>query len=113
MELSRIIENEITVLMLSGNLLGEKDSTPIVESVNLSLSEASKYFIVDLEALKFINSTGLSVLISILTKSRNAGGEMVLVNLTDQLRSLLQITKLTDVFPQVATMEEAKNYFNK
>lgn len=113
MEISRIIEDDISILSLSGNLLGEKDSTPIVESVSVSLSHNSNRFIVDLSNLKYINSTGLSVLITILTKSRNAGGEMILVNLPDQLLNLLQITKLTEVFPQAASIEEAKQKYNK
>ena len=57
--------------------------------------------------MKFINSTGLSVLINILTKSKNAGGDMVIVSIPEQLSNLLVITKLTDVFPQAATKEEA------
>lgn len=113
MEISRIIEDDISILSLSGNLLGEKDSVPIVESVGVSLSQKSNRFIVDLSNLKYINSTGLSVLITILTKSRNAGGEMILVNLPEQLINLLQITKLSDVFPQASSIEEAKLKYNK
>ncbi|MCB0510845.1 MAG: STAS domain-containing protein [Chitinophagales bacterium] len=113
MDISRIIEDDISILSLSGNLLGEKDSVPIVESVSVSLSQNSNRFIVDLSNLKYINSTGLSVLITILTKSRNAGGEMVLVNLPAQLVNLLQITKLSEVFPQAASIEEAKLKYKK
>lgn len=108
MEINRTIESDITLLKLSGNLLGEKDATPIIESVTKSLDNDSNKFIVDLEELKYINSTGLSVLLTILTKSRNAEGNTVLVNLPEQLINLLKITKLSDVLPQAASIEDAK-----
>ena len=113
MEINRIIDGDYTLLKLSGNLLGEKDTTPILDSINVSLENDSFKFIVDLEELKYINSTGLSVLLTILTKSRNANGDLVLINLPEQLVSLLQITKLSDVLPQAASVEDAKSLFKK
>lgn len=108
MEINRTIDGEITLLKLSGNLLGEKDANPILESIATSLENKSNKFIVDLEELKYINSTGLSVLLTIMTKSRNADGDIVLINLTEQLINLLKITKLSDVLPQAASIEDAK-----
>jgi anti-sigma B factor antagonist len=107
MEISRVIENGITILSMSGNLLGEKDAKPILESVELSIENESNKFVIDLGDMKFINSTGLSVLLTVLTKSRNAGGDMVIINIPEQLANLLKITKLSDVFPQAASKEEA------
>ena len=113
MELTRVIQNGISILTLSGNLLGEKDSTPIMESIATSIENKSNQFVLDLENMKYINSTGLSVLLTILTKSRNAGGDLVLTNLPEQLTDLLKITKLLDVFPQAATKEEAISLLKK
>lgn len=107
MEISRIIESGITILSLSGNLLGEKDAAPIMEAVSKSLDHKSNRFVLDLGDMKYINSTGLSVLLTVLTKSRNAGGEMVIINIPEQLSNLLKITKLSDVFPQASSKEEA------
>ncbi|MFT4968849.1 MAG: anti-sigma B factor antagonist [Chitinophagales bacterium] len=107
MEINRVIENKITILELSGNLLGEKDASPILEAVGISLENDSNQFVIDLSGMNYINSTGLSVLLNILTKSKNAGGGMVIVSIPEQLSNLLTITKLTDVFPQADTKEEA------
>ena len=107
MEISRVIEDGITILSLSGNLLGEKDAAPILESVGTSLEHHSNRFVLDLSDMRYINSTGLSVLLTVLTKSRNAGGDMVIVNIPEQLSNLLKITKLSDVFPQAANKAEA------
>jgi len=113
MEINRVIEGDFTLLKLSGSLLGEKDAAPVLESVNNSLDNNSTNFIVDLIDLNYINSTGLSVLLTLLTKSRKADGDMVLINLPQQLLSLLKITKLSDVLPQAASIEDAKTVFKK
>lgn len=107
MEISRVIENKITILELSGNLLGEKDASPILEAVDISLGQDSNQFVIDLSGMNYINSTGLSVLLNIHTKTKNVGGDMVIVSIPEQLSNLLKITKLSDVFPQAATKEEA------
>lgn len=107
MEINRIIEDDISIFDLSGNLLGEKDAGPIYESISKSLENDSKLFVFNLEKLEYINSTGLSVLLTALTKSRNAGGDLVLINMNDSLKKLLDITKLADVFSYASSKEDA------
>lgn len=107
MEINRLIQDQITILELTGNLLGEKDATPILDAVGLSLENNSNQFVIDLAGMKYINSTGLSVLLNILTKSKSAGGGIVLVSIPEQLSDLLTITKLSEVFPKADSKEEA------
>jgi anti-sigma B factor antagonist len=109
MEINRISEGNITMLSLKENLLGEKDSEPILKVIENSIENGSTKFTVDLEALQYINSTGLSVLLTILTKSRNSGGNMCIFNVPDQLQKLLTMTQLDKVFPKADSLEEAKN----
>ncbi len=45
-----------------------------------------------------MNSSGIGVLITILTKFRNKGGEVVLVSPSEQIKKLLIITKLNAIF---------------
>lgn len=111
MEINRSTENGITILELSGNLLGEKDTKPILEAVETSIQNGSTNFIVNLEGMKYINSTGLSVLITMLTKSRNAKGNMCIYNVPEQLSKLLTMTQLDKLFPKAESLQEAKNLF--
>lgn len=111
MEINRFTENGITHLELIGNLLGEKDTKPILEAVENSIANGSVSFIVNLENMKYINSTGLSVLITMLTKSRNAKGNMCMYNVPDQLSKLLSMTQLDKLFPKADNLEEAKKLF--
>lgn len=108
MEINRLSEGNITILSLKGNLLGEKDSEPILKTIENSIENGSTQFAVDLEGLQYINSTGLSVLLTILTKSRNASGNMCIYNVPEQLQKLLTMTQLDKVFPKADSLEEAK-----
>lgn len=104
---------EITVITLTGNLLGESDSELIVETISDSIEKNKIYFIFDVSKLVYINSTGLSILISSLTKSRNVGGDLLLVGIPSQLESLLKITKLKAIFPNTNSIEEAMKKIKK
>ena len=53
---------------------------------------------VDLSELAFVDSTGLSVLITGLKRLREAGGDMALRSPQPGTRRVLEITGLTEVF---------------
>lgn len=100
-------EENVLILSLEGNLLGENDGQPILDIVNDSIKKGVSNFIFEVEKLKYLNSTGLSILISTLTKARKNEGELCLVNIQEQLGSLLKITKLDSVFPFCTSLEDA------
>lgn len=106
MKFTHYVRSNVSIVALEGNLLGEADSQPTLEFIQSQIAEGHKNFVLNLTHLKYVNSTGLSVLLTTLSKSRNAGGDLVLVNIPDQLRQLLQITKLIEVFMECASDEE-------
>jgi anti-sigma B factor antagonist len=59
----------------------------------------------------FINSTGLSFLISILTRARTAGGDVVLCGISESTRQLLVLTKLHKTFSVYDKLEDALLHF--
>lgn len=108
-----IVDNkgDVIVLTLVGNLLGESDSETISKTVTDALENNKNKFIFDVEKLGYVNSTGLSMLIGSLTKSRKAEGDLILVNIQPQLLSLLTITKLNKVFTNNDSIESALETF--
>ena len=103
---------EVTLITLKGNLLGENNAKPINDIVVDAIKNNEPNIIYDVKDLKYINSTGLSILISTLTKSRKAGGNLFLINIPNQLDSLLKITKLDEIFPECKDLEDALGRFN-
>jgi len=105
-------KEQVTIITLNGNLLGENNSESILKIVTDAIENKNPNFIFEVKEMKYINSTGLSILINTLTKARKAGGEMCLVNTTTQLQSLLKITKLDTILLTCGSIEEAITKLN-
>jgi anti-sigma B factor antagonist len=63
--------------------------------------------VVDLDAVEFIDSTGLGVLVGALKRVRTLDGDMALVCNYPRIRKGFEITGLTRVFPMYPSVEEA------
>ena len=88
MEFSFDKTGSIGVYSLKGNLIERKDGLSITGSFAENLDNKTDY-VIDLGELKHINSAGLGVLITLLTKARKAGGEVYLSNPSDYIGNLL------------------------
>lgn len=86
------------IISLDGELLDKSFAADLLKEVDRLISEQKNNLVVDLANLKHINSNGLNVLINILTKARSAGGDVIIANVPEKIKSLLVITKLNTVF---------------
>ncbi len=98
MDIKTELKDGVLVFYLNGNLLGEHANAPVMEKLKSSIEEGNNKVLFNLSDLKFINSTGLGMLLTALTKTRNASGEMTLTNVPEQMSKLLVMTKLKDIF---------------
>ncbi len=101
------INHDYITLTLEGNLLGEDSGSGILEVANDAINKEIVKCVVDIEQVKYINSTGIGVLITLLTKFRNKGGEVVIIKPSEHVQKLLIITKLTAIFKVADSIEEA------
>src|SRR5215813_10939527 len=107
MNFAQEIRSNALILRISGDLIGEDNGTQLVGAVNDAMTHKVLTCIVDISGLRYINSSGIGVLITILTKFRNKGGEVYLMKPSDSVKKLLAITKLNAIFQVVQTEEEA------
>jgi anti-sigma B factor antagonist len=63
--------------------------------------------VVDLDAVEFLDSTGLGVLVSGLKRFRTQGGDLLLVCNPPRVLRVFEITGLTKVFSMHHTVDEA------
>lgn len=98
----------ILTLHLSGDLIGETGGTAILEVANQAISANVKKCVVDISDLRYINSSGIGVLITLLTKFRNKGGELYLMKPSESVQKLLVITKLNAIFNVIQSQSEIK-----
>jgi anti-sigma B factor antagonist len=91
-------------------LCGELDllDTPDVASHLIAAVAAyGPSIIVDLARLKFIDSCGLGVLVRVLRWTRESGGDLSLAAPQRQVRQVLRITGLIDVFSVYPSVKQA------
>ena len=88
----------ITVIELSGNVLGGPDAGSLNNQLRTLLESKKHKVIVDLADVQFINSSGLGMLIGGLTTMKNGGGELKLARASEKIKHLLDMTKLSGVF---------------
>jgi anti-sigma B factor antagonist len=106
MNFSHETKNSILTLSLSGDLIGENNSAAVIAVVAEALEKKVKTCIVDISDLRYINSSGIGLLITILTKFRNKGGEVYLMKPSESVQKLLVITKLNAIFQIVQSADE-------
>lgn len=97
----------ILKIHLSGDLIGEDNGIDIIEVINDEIQKGTILCLVDISELRYINSSGIGVLITILTKFRNKGGELCLLNPSESVKKLLIITKLNAIFSIESDEEKA------
>ena len=100
-------ENNIQILCLSGELIDKNQANDLMQSIETIIEDGKNKLIIDLSDLKYINSSGLNVLIQLLSKTRTAGGESVIFNVNKKVNDLLVITKLNTLFKVADTKENA------
>ena len=100
------IKDNTLILKLSGDLIGEDNGANILDKVNTAIQDQLRVCIIDISKLRYINSSGIGVLITILTKFRNKGGEVYLMKPSETVQKLLVITKLNAIFQIIQSEEE-------
>lgn len=95
------------VIEFKGNVMGGPDAVSLNEKIHELIDNNRTNVVVDLSKVKFMNSSGLGMLIGALTTMRKAGGDLRIANATDKIESLLIITKLITVFKHFKSLDEA------
>ncbi|MBU2491214.1 MAG: STAS domain-containing protein [Bacteroidetes bacterium] len=101
------------VLELKGNVMGGPEAQEFSDLLHNFLKDEKKNIVVDLANVKFMNSSGLGMLISGFTTMKNGGGSLKLANATEKINSLLIITKLITIFEHFESVDKAVESFGK
>src|SRR5690606_41499572 len=105
-------ESNAVILPLQGGLIGDEVGPQSVDVVSDAINDGLKSCILDLKEVRYISSSGTGVLITMLTKMRNAGGEVYLTEPSEHVKKLLIITKLNNIFTVFDSLEVALQKVN-
>jgi anti-sigma B factor antagonist len=104
-------KGDYAVISMHGDLMDRNQAVPLLEEIEDLIDRDCKSFVVSMEDARFVNSTGLNVLVSVLTKSRKAGGDTFVCCVPNKINELFNITKLNTVFNISPSVEEAVQLF--
>lgn len=107
MTIKEKMHGDVAVVSLKGNLMGEPDTTDVREKIYSLLQDEVRKIVLDLSKVKWVNSTGLGTLISVMTSVKNKDGDLRLAHVTEKLESLFMITQLIKVFKTYESVDRA------
>lgn len=105
-------KTKVTILDLEGTLtLGIEGSRNIRETLRALVKEGKLNVIVNLKGVSYLDSSGVGELVAgYVTLSVN-GGKLVLLNLSDKVKSIITVTNLYIIFGVFGDEDEAVQSF--
>jgi anti-sigma B factor antagonist len=101
----------VDVLKLEGRL--DASSAKIMkEKVNALTKQNRTSLVVDMKGVDFIDSTGLGTLVASLRSVNKLGGDVKIAALQDQVRAIMELTRLHHIFGIYENSEGAAASFD-
>ena len=92
-----VVKDDVTLIEVGGQLIvGNRQL--LKEQVLDQLERGDRKFRLDFSKTDYIDSSGLGVLVTLSKKIREQGGQLSLVSLSEDLRTLFELTKLDTLF---------------
>jgi anti-sigma B factor antagonist len=96
----------VAVVQVEGQLIvGNRQE--LKDLVQAALDLGDRRLLIDFSRTGYIDSSGLGALVSLSKRIREAGGELRLSGLNEDLRSLFELTKLDTLFAIAETPQQA------
>jgi anti-sigma B factor antagonist len=105
------MNGEVAILDLDGKLTMGEDSVTLRDKVRALLADGSKRILVNLAGVGYVDSSGLGELVSAFATAKRENATLKLLNLTQRVHGLLQMTKLLTIFETFKTEEDAVRSF--
>ncbi len=102
--------NDVTVVTIPGEVLDASNTRILKEELAGVLSPGAK-LVFDLSQLRFVDSSGLGLMLSSLRQVHNTGGDLKLCGMTKPVRALFELVRMNRVFEIYATRDEAENSY--
>jgi len=107
MKIKEKIEGDVAILTVSGNMMGGPETTQLHDKVKSLAADGLKKVVIDLKNVKWMNSSGLGILMACMSSLQNSNGKLKLASVTEKVRSVLMITKLIQIFETFENSERA------
>jgi anti-sigma B factor antagonist len=102
---------EVVVLDLNGRITVGDEAATLRDSLRELSAAGRRNFILNLQEVDYIDSTGLGAMVVCFTSVQRLGGRLKLENLNRRNIQLLLLTKLTTIFEIFNDEQDAVNSF--
>ncbi|NIV13793.1 MAG: STAS domain-containing protein, partial [Aliifodinibius sp.] len=82
MKIKEKMEGDVAVLTVSGNMMGGPETSVLHDKVKSLISEGLSKVVIDIKGVKWMNSSGLGVIMACMTSLQQAGGKLKLASVT-------------------------------
>jgi anti-sigma B factor antagonist len=103
---------DVAIVDVSGRITVAEGNVMLREVVRQLVEAGHKKIALNLHDVGYVDSSGLGEIVKAYTTVRNQGGELRLVNPSKRVQDLLQMTKLSAVFPIEADEASAIQSFS-
>jgi len=107
MKIKEKIDGSVAILTLSGKMMGGPETQSVHDHIKGLISDGIVNVVIDLGDVKWMNSSGMGILMASMTTLKNSDGKLALARVTEKVESLLIITQLIKVFSSFETVERA------
>lgn len=98
--------DDVAIVTVDGQLV-VTNRQEFKQAILDAVEQGARLVVVDFTSSGYIDSSGLGALVSLSRRLRESGGDLRLVGLNEDLRTLFELTRLDALFPLYATRADA------
>lgn len=98
--------DDVAIVTVDGQLV-VTNRQEFKQAILDAVEQGARLVVVDFTTSGYIDSSGLGALVSLSRRLRESGGDLRLVGLNEDLRTLFELTRLDALFPLYATRADA------
>ena len=98
---------DVTIYRLSGGLTGSAESYQFLEDLRKQTRKHPSSVVINLEQVEHVSSAGVGILAACYTSATNADKRLCLSHVSNRVRMILDVVKISDVLCIFETEKEA------
>lgn len=108
--MKRIQKGKLDILKLSENITLLNIDDFKTQMTDL-LKSASSHLILDLQEVKYINSSGLGMIAHSVMNAQKSGKELIITGILPPLQDIFEVVKFSTFMKLFLTLKEGEDYF--
>lgn len=106
MELTMRKSGEVYIVDVKGEM-DLYNAHLLKELVDKLIAKGIMHFVINMENVEYIDSTGIGILIAICSGMKKEGAKLAIASVKGSVKKVIELTKMTNFFPLANTLEEA------